>query len=182
MLTVFNRNVAPTRFGYLRPLFREFDDWLASDWRQVRGDLEATPSLVPEWHVDESDDHYTLTFEIPGISREDLNIELTGNRLVVSGERKSEGRDSNRKYGRFERTFTLPEGTAADDISADHKDGVLRLFLKKAAAAKPTKIAIGEPTSEKGGFLKNLLGDKKTKESTEQGGCCEVKGKEASNA
>lgn len=172
MLTVFNRNLEPRRFGYLRPWFSDLDAWFNDDWNAASRELATAQTKTPRVQVDEDDDKYTLSLEIPGVSRDNIAIELTGNNLAVTAERKFEGDDGRRSYAKFERAFTLPEGTKAEDISADHRDGVLRLFVKKPVAVKPVKIAIGESSSEKGGFLKNFLGEKKTKDSTEPGSAC----------
>jgi len=173
MLTVFNRNLEPRRFGYLRPWFSDLDEWFANEWTTSSSSVAAVQTKTPRVHVDEDDDKYTLNMEIPGVSRDHIEIELTANNLLVTAERKLEGDDGRRSYAKFERAFTLPEGTKAEDITADHRDGVLRLFVKKPIAVKPVKIAIGEGSTEKGGFLKNFLGEKKPKETTQpSSGCC----------
>jgi HSP20 family protein len=149
MLTVFNRNIEPRRFANLRPWFSNLDDWLTDDWRVASRELASGQNQTPRVQVDEDDEKYTLSLEIPGVSRENITIELTANNLVVTGDRKYNGDDGSRSYSKFERNFTLPEGTKAEDISADHRDGVLRLFVKKPVAAKPVRIAVGEAQAEK---------------------------------
>jgi HSP20 family protein len=87
--------------------------------------------------------------ELPGVNKEDVRVSMEGGVLSISGERKAEKEEKNKKYhrveriyGTFARSFTLPEGTAADKISAEFKDGVLRVHLPKDQAAKPKSIDV----------------------------------------
>ena len=158
LTTYWDRDVNPWS-----AFFRDIDTVFNSLPRSAREPLEYdATALSPAYDLEENEDHYLLSFDIPGVSRDDLNIEVTGNRLVVSGERKSEGKGSGRRYGKFQQVFTLPEGVTAETMHADYKDGVLRLAIQKPTAAKPTKIEIGDGSSKAGGFLKSLIGEKKT--------------------
>ncbi|MBM4251891.1 MAG: Hsp20/alpha crystallin family protein [Deltaproteobacteria bacterium] len=149
MLTVFDRNLEPRRFANLRPWFNGLDDWFTDDWRVAARERATGYKQTPRVQVDEDETKYTLSLEIPGVSRDNITIELTANNLVVTGERKHDEGDASGSYTKFERTFTLPDGVKAEDISADHRDGVLRLFVQKPVAAKPVKIVIGEAKAEK---------------------------------
>lgn len=131
MLAVFSRDFGPVTHTYLRPLRRGFDE------------LRDQATFSPNFHSEELEDRFLLTFDIPGVQRDDLNIEVTGNRLLVAGERKAEGRVSRGRFGKFEQVFTLPEGIGAANVHADLKDGVLTLSIQKPTAPKATKIEIG---------------------------------------
>lgn len=130
---------------------------------------ETESSFVPACDVEESDDHFLLTLEMPGIPREDIKVELVGNQLVVSGERKSERRSdgsgkqglwySERRYGKFQRAFPVSSGMDTSKIEAHFQDGVLRLLIPKAATAKAREIKVASGTP--GGFFGKLLGEKK---------------------
>ena len=92
---------------------------------------------------------YTIKVELPGVNKEDVRVSVEGGVLSISGERKAEKEETNKKYHRIERTygsfarsFTLPEGTASDKVSAEFKDGVLRVHLPKDEAAKPKSIDV----------------------------------------
>lgn len=124
----------------------------------------------PACDVEDAKGHVLLTLDLPGVSKSDLKIETEGNLLHISGERKKATREeqdgtwySERRYGRFERTFTLPETVDAGKIQANFRDGVLQVYLPKAEAARSREIPISseEPTPG-GGFFTRLLGDKKT--------------------
>ncbi|MCB0394659.1 MAG: Hsp20/alpha crystallin family protein [Bdellovibrionales bacterium] len=131
-------------------------------------------SFTPTCEIRETKDHFVLSFDVPGIKKGDLKVELNGDQLSVSGERKSVA-DSlengtvhriERSYGRFQRIFTLPREVAADSVEAHHEDGVLTVVLAKANRAIGKTIDI---QSGKTGFLSRLLGSKDSdnKDSTE---------------
>lgn len=112
----------------------------------------------PAYDVEETDDAYMLTFDVPGIARKDLDLEIQGNRLAVSGERKT-----GERKRRFQLFFTLPAGVDAEAVNAQHQDGVLTLTIAKPTSARAKKITIGDQPS-KGGFMKNLIGEKKAEQ------------------
>ena len=96
-------------------------------------------------------DAHKLVFkvEIPGIEEKDLKVEIEGNMLTVSGERKSEQevkeehfRRKERHYGAFSRSFTLPNTVDPSKIEANYVNGVLAIELPKRAEAKPKQIKI----------------------------------------
>lgn len=123
------------------------------------------------YDIDESDEHYTLSFDIPGVKRDELQIELVGNQLRVSGERKSDSGKMSRRFGKFEHAFTLPEGISSEGVQAEYQDGVLSILIPKPTAAKPVKIAIKErgDSAKQGGLLKGIFGEKNQANS---GACC----------
>ena len=81
--------------------------------------------------------------ELPGLTREDINIELVNGYLSINGTRKVTDDDGKVTESiALNRSIAVPEAVLADKISAEMKDGILRLTLPKAAAVKPRKIAI----------------------------------------
>ena len=106
-------------------------------------------SFMPSFDVKENSEAYVFSADLPGVQREDLDINLTGNRLVVAGKRETEARregenlfTSERTFGHFSRTFTLPEGVDGGSIKADLKDGVLTLTVPKVPEVQPKRITI----------------------------------------
>ena len=102
---------------------------------------------------------------MPGISKEDVKIDLQDNQLMVSGERKhererTEGRRMNveRVHGAFQRLFTLPAKVDSDHIEANFENGVLQIVVPKTEAAQTKPIQIKE---HKGGIFGKLLGREK---------------------
>jgi HSP20 family protein len=104
---------------------------------------------LPAVDVSEGEQAFTLTAELPGFSKDDVQIELQDNQLTLKGERKRETdvqekqyRRVERVYGSFERSIKLPVAIDADKVHATFKDGVLKLTLPKAEEAKPKAISV----------------------------------------
>jgi len=105
---------------------------------------------TPAMDLTELDDTFILRADLPGVSEEDVSVELDDRVLTVSGERKStteSERDGvhriERAYGRFSRSLTLPEGVDPDTIEASFDRGVLEVRVPKPSERKPRRIAIG---------------------------------------
>lgn len=108
-------------------------------------------SWIPAVNVEEGKDELVLTAELPGMSEEQISIEMENNVLTISGEKteqRTEGDEERRyhlwerRYGSFQRSFTLPRTVKADEIRATYDNGVLRVHLPKVAEAKGRKIAV----------------------------------------
>ena len=104
---------------------------------------------TPAMDLVETDDHYVLRADLPGVSEGDVKIELEDNVLTISGERKSQHEETEegyyrveRAHGSFSRTLTLPEGVDADRISANFDRGVLEVQIPKPEQHKPRKVQI----------------------------------------
>ena len=83
------------------------------------------------------------------MNKEDVKVTVEGGVLSITGERRSEKEEKDKKYhriersyGSFSRSFTLPEGTSSDKISAEFKDGMLKLHLPKDEKAKPRTVDV----------------------------------------
>lgn len=105
---------------------------------------------IPPMDLVEADDEYVLRADLPGLAKDDLDIEVKDNVLTISGERRAEHEDRRegyhrveRAFGRFSRSLDLPEGIDADAVSADFENGVLEVRVPKPEERQPTKIAIG---------------------------------------
>jgi HSP20 family protein len=99
--------------------------------------------------ISETIDEIIIQAEIPGIAKDDVNITIQDNVLSLSGDRKQESTEENRKflrvervYGSFRRTFTLPAMVEADKVTARYRDGILTIHLPKAEEAKAREVAI----------------------------------------
>jgi HSP20 family protein len=105
--------------------------------------------LAPAIDVDETSEAYVVSADLPGVKKEDISIECSGNQLTLSAERKyesGEGKRSERRerfYGSYQRSFTLPTGADADKIEASYEGGVLTVRIPKGETAKARKIEIG---------------------------------------
>lgn len=106
-------------------------------------------SWSPRVDIHETDKEITLDVELPGLDKKDITVEVKNNTLTVSGERKSERKSEEgqcsrveRHFGRFERSFGLPDTVATDKVGAEYKNGVLTLTLPKTEKAIPKKVQI----------------------------------------
>ncbi len=104
---------------------------------------------LPAMDLVETDTHFVLRADLPGLSDEDVAIELEDNVLTVAGERKAEHEDKRegfyrmeRSFGQFRRSLTLPEGVDADAIEAHFDKGVLEVRIPKPEERKPRRVAI----------------------------------------
>lgn len=147
-----------------RGIDRLFDD-VMMPFSDSNRDLTSAWRFNPACDVEETESHYIASFDLPGISKDELKIELTDNQLTVSGERKSETKEKGarhiveRFHGAFQRVFTLPASVDASRVEANYQDGVLRIAIPKAEAAKPRRIQI---TDGKESLIGRLLGKDKT--------------------
>ncbi|GJE93195.1 Hsp20/alpha crystallin family protein [Phanerochaete sordida] len=117
-----------------------------------QGDSASSKSLRPRMdvHEDEKSNTVTATFELPGLKKEDVNIDVRNDVLTVSGETKvSSERDENgyavreRRFGRFSRSIPLPQGIKPEEIKASLENGVLTVsFPKTSPEQAPKKITI----------------------------------------
>lgn len=117
-------------------------------------DLPYTPTNnfnYPAVNINESNDDYSLAFNVPGRNKEDFKITVDKNILTVSFDKKEEAKDENKKqikkefsFQSFKRSFTLDEKIAADNIAAKYENGILTLTLPKKEEVKvqPKEIAI----------------------------------------
>jgi HSP20 family protein len=104
---------------------------------------------IPAMDLVESDDAFVLRADLPGLSEDDVKIEVEDNVLTVSGERKLEHEDRKDGYyrlerasGAFRRSLNLPEGVDPEQIAASVADGVLEVRIPKPEERKPHKVTI----------------------------------------
>jgi HSP20 family protein len=138
-ITHYHPWARPARFeNEIRHVLNRFfaDTGTASEW-------------TPRVDVREEDARYVIAADVPGIELKDIEISTDKGVLTIKGERKSEGQTDNtkvtrteRSYGTFERSFTLPDSVDADAISASGKNGVLEIAIPKKPQAAPRKIDI----------------------------------------
>jgi HSP20 family protein len=105
---------------------------------------------VPAMDLVETDEHLVLRADLPGLNRDDVNIEIKDGVLTISGERKSEHTERSegfhrveRAFGSFSRSLSLPDGVDADKVRAEFENGVLQIKIPKPEETKPHRVAIG---------------------------------------
>ena len=120
-----------------------FDNLLDDD---LFGFVLNEPTYAPQYDIIEKDNEYTLEFMLPGFKKDSVSINVDDDTLFIEGERKvDENVKYNRKgsfYGKFKKSFTLPEDVEANNIDASFQDGILSIKLPKRSEKKVSKKSI----------------------------------------
>lgn len=114
-----------------------------------------SPSMMraPEADVMETESEIEVHLEMPGMKSDEIDIDLENNILTISGEKRQDRTESDekntwhlseRRYGKFSRSFVLPRDVNADGISATFEDGVLRVVIPKSERARRRRIEVGK--------------------------------------
>ena len=142
----------------LQSAFDDFwkDDFFKNFWDSLNGGRSRLPATFqtrnqPAMNVSESENHFNVSLELPGMDVKDINIEVMGNQLNISGERKWEeekkGKEYRRvesQYGKFSRSLTLPENLRLDreSVEATFQKGILEIRIPKVEPTPAAKIPI----------------------------------------
>lgn len=139
------RRQTPNLWDEMFNIRSEFDRLLG------RTDTQVGAGWCPVVDVHETEDALILQAELPGLKADDVSLSVENGVLTLSGEKKQqfeEGKEGTeyhlveRRYGHFERRFTLPRSVDPERVVADFSDGILRITLAKAETAKPRRIEI----------------------------------------
>lgn len=109
--------------------------------------------MASQSEVHEEENHFLISVDLPGVKKEDVNIELTEGLLSISGERKH--RASEAGSWKFNKKFTIPRSIDRDQVQANFENGVLELYLPKLKSAQTKKIEI---QTNRESFFSRLLG------------------------
>ncbi|HEY3006650.1 MAG TPA: Hsp20/alpha crystallin family protein [Micromonosporaceae bacterium] len=143
----------PTRRGDPVAEFEQLQDQMGqiinSFFRDPLMGVAGRTMWVPAADLEETDDAYVLELDVPGVKKEDVNIELRDNEVRVTGEIKEKERSGvlrrqTRRVGQFEYVVSLPGDIDPDKVEASLHDGVLMVRLGKAAASQPRQIEVKE--------------------------------------
>jgi HSP20 family protein len=128
-------NMFPVRFGR----------FLDKDWEKAMSTTAWNPSV----DIFENDSDIVVKVEAPGMNAKDFDLRIENNVLMVKGERtfEKETKEENyhrveREYGSFSRSFALPTAVKEDKVTAEYKDGILKIVLPKKEEVKPKSIKI----------------------------------------
>jgi len=121
------------------------DHFLTSGFRDDSGMAEWRPVV----DILDKEDRIVIKAELPGVDKKDMSVDVKDGILTLSGERTYENEVTEggyyrkeRAFGKFNRSFALPEGLDPEKIDADYKDGVLKIEIPKPEEKKPRKIAV----------------------------------------
>jgi HSP20 family protein len=116
---------------------------------------------IPAMDLTETDDSLLLRADLPGVSEDDVEIEVKDGVLTISGERKNEHEEKGegfhrveRSFGRFSRALNLPDGIDAEQVEAKFDNGVLEVRIPKPEETQPTRVQIGKGSVEGNGKQK----------------------------
>jgi HSP20 family protein len=146
------RNVMMRKGEALSPIRREmermFDD-LGRRWRPSWMMEEEEGDVVPAVEVSESDDEVLVKAQLPGMKKDDIQVELSDGGLTIQGEAKEEKEEKKKNYyrrefsyGRFSRRIGLPRGVDTSKASAELKDGILNVHLPKTEEARKKSVQL----------------------------------------
>src|SRR5262245_24387679 len=142
-------NMAIVRWNPAREMDEIFNRYFGSDSnRSFWGENLSSSDWVPSVDIRETNDEYQIDVELPAVAAEDVKVSVKDNVLAVTGERKYEKETKGKvhrvehRYGRFSRSFRLPEDVDENRIDANAKNGVLHLTLHKREQVKPRSIEV----------------------------------------
>ncbi len=161
--------MAITRYGNsMDPFDQMFNTLLGSGGGAGRGSL----MRAPETDVVETEREIRVSVEMPGLKRDNIDIDVENNVLTIRGEKREEREEgeegkyhiAERRYGTFTRSFVLPRDVDAENIQAQFQDGVLNVTIPKSERARRRRIEVG---GGQGGGAQQQIG---TSEGGSQGG------------
>ena len=138
------KNIQDPFVNFRNEMERVFDDFFS-----LRPTELFDSEWVPSIDVDEDEKNVYVRAEIPGIEEKDIDVTLEENILTISGEKKEEHEEKDKKhwlresrFGSFQRSVALPEGIKAESAKAKFKKGVLDIEIEKTEKSKPKSIKI----------------------------------------
>ena len=136
-------------FSMLR---QEMNDLFSNFWGTSgngNGNLALRTVMAPALDVSEKDNSFEIHVDIPGIESKDVDVQVLGNTVTISGSRKEEKEEKGKTFhrierssGSFSRTVTLPCEVNEKEVAAEYTSGVLSVILPKSESAKPKKVAV----------------------------------------
>ena len=145
------REMVPMRERAVRPLVR-FEREVENLWDRFFGDEEWVPTnagFASRCDLAETDTHYEVKMDLPGMKAEDVNVEMKDGALWISGKMEEEQEEKGktfhrieRRFGEFRRTLRLPGKVVGDGVEAKFHDGVLKVLVPKAEETKPKRIEV----------------------------------------
>jgi HSP20 family protein len=116
----------------------------------LEGNGRTNQAWVPALDVWETEEEVVYALDLPGIPEDKISVELDDGALTITGEREQAQQETQdrfyryeRRYGTFSRTFGVSQGVTESDVSAEYKNGVLEVHVKKPGQPKPKRIQVG---------------------------------------
>lgn len=147
-LTKYERPTLRPMSNIRREMDRIFNELIPFSWRMDESELGLS-EWAPRTDMRETDDQYIIEVDLPGMAKENIHINVKDNILNIEGERKEEVKEeragylrSERTFGSFKRSFSLPATVVEDKIKASFKNGVLTVNVPKAEKSKSKNVII----------------------------------------
>ena len=130
-------------------LFDRFERFFGDEWPTFDEGIQTSGGFTPRVEIVEDGDAVVLNAELPGVEKDSIKVEVRDGVLTLSGEKKEQREQtengywrSERLFGAFHRRFTVPRAVDGEKISAEFKDGVLRVSLPKKPEAQLRQITV----------------------------------------
>lgn len=123
--------------------FRDLDDLFFTGYPVAQAQAPRANFVQPKMEVEEDEKNYVLSFDVPGVPKDELKIEVVDNVLTISGARRSASANRSESYT-FQRSLSLPTGITADHVQANYEHGVLDIVIPKERVQERRSIAIGQ--------------------------------------
>lgn len=145
-----NRNDAAP-WNALREIEDHFSQFFADPFGPMTDWSNGGSGWAPAIDLSENENEYVIDADIPGVSKDDITLELLDNVVTIKGERKSEKKEEDKKkgyhrvertHGSFQRSVQIPGGFKSDAVQAKFNNGVLRITLPKPEESKPRTITV----------------------------------------
>jgi len=137
-------SIAFSRFNNIQA---ELDRVFGTSFGSLVRPLVSPNRWNPAVDVYQDKDQFTVYAELPGFKKEEIEISLNGDTLTIGGERKQEASEdqgvrTERFFGKFQRSLTLPVAVTSEKVTATYQDGILKVILPKAEESKPKQISV----------------------------------------
>jgi len=142
-LSLFGSDILSDPFREINRMQRDMDNLFQNLTVAPRQGETQLQQWRPTMDIKSTDKELLLNVELPGVKKEDINIELANNILTISGKKEEEKKEENERYhrlerfyGNFTRSVVVPEGVSENDIQAKYDNGVLKVCVPKPAGQK----------------------------------------------
>jgi len=149
-MKITKRKSEPTAIESMRrEMDRFFDELTPFSWMRETNGGSRMDVWAPNTDMSEDENEYVIKMDIPGMTKDDIEVNFEDNRITIRGERSEEEREEKKDYirkerykGSFYRSFTIPKTVDEDQIKAKFEEGVLKVNLPKAEVSKPKEVKV----------------------------------------
>jgi len=149
-MKITKRKSEPTAIESVRrEMDRFFDELTPFSWMRETNGGSRMDVWAPNTDMSEDENEYVIKMDIPGMTKDDIEVNFEDNRIIIRGDRSEEEKEEKKDYirkeryeGSFYRSFTIPKTVDEDQIKAKFEEGVLKINLPKAEVSKPKEVKV----------------------------------------